>query len=60
MLNMQTEAAVDRRSGQTLAPASNFSVLRIQREVGRSNFGAMFVGRQGVGDRAVGDDYNRA
>jgi len=60
LLNMQTDAAVDERLGQTVAPASNFTVLRLQREVGRSNFGAMFVGRQGVGSRAPANDYNRA
>ena len=57
---MQTDAALNDRSGETLAPANNFTVVRIQREVGRSNFGAMFVGRQGVGSRAPADDYNRA
>jgi hypothetical protein len=60
LLNMQTSAAADDRSGRTLAPSNNFTVLRLQREVGRSNFGALFVGRQGVGDLAVRDDYNRA
>jgi hypothetical protein len=60
VLNMQTEAAVDRRTGATLAPANNFTVLRLQREVGRSNFGAMFVGREGTGNRAAAGDYNRA
>ncbi|MBI3050098.1 MAG: carbohydrate binding family 9 domain-containing protein [Acidobacteria bacterium] len=60
LLNMQTDAAVNERTGQTLAPANNFTVLRIQREVGRSNFGALFVGRQGVGGRAPASDYNRA
>jgi hypothetical protein len=60
LLNMQTDAAVDRRTGDTVAPANNFTVLRIQREVARSTFGAMFVGRQGVGSRAQDDDYNRA
>jgi hypothetical protein len=60
LLNMQTDDAVDRQLGQTVAPASNFTVLRLQREVGRSNFGAMFVGRQGVGNRAPAGDYNRA
>ena len=60
LLNMQTDAAVHSRTGQTLAPGNNFTVLRIQREMGRSNFGAMFVGRQGVGSRAPADDYNRA
>jgi hypothetical protein len=60
LLNMQTEAAVEQRTGATLAPANNFTVLRLQREVGRSNFGAMFVGREGTGNRAAADDYNRA
>ena len=60
LLNMQTESAVDGRTGATLAPANNFSVLRVQRETGRSNFGAMFVGRQGTGAHAVDGDYNRA
>jgi hypothetical protein len=60
LLNMQTDAAVDERTGETIAPANNFTVLRIQREVGRSTFGAMFVGRQGIGRRARDDDYNRA
>jgi hypothetical protein len=60
LLNMQTDAAIHSRTGETLAPANNFTVLRVQREVGRSNFGAMYVGRQGVGSRAATDDYNRA
>jgi hypothetical protein len=59
LLNMQTDAAVNGRTGQTLAPSNNFTVLRVQREVGRSNFGAMFVGRHGVGSRAAADDHNR-
>ena len=59
-LNVQTDSAVDRRTGETISQANNFSVVRIQREVGRSNFGAMFVNRQGVGDLATTDDYNRA
>jgi hypothetical protein len=56
LLNMQTDAAVDRRTGATLAPANNFSVLRLQREVGRSNVGAMFVGRAATGARAGIED----
>jgi len=60
LLNMQTSDAVNRRTGETIANGNNFSVLRIQREVGRSNFGAMFVNRQGVGHLAPGNDYNRA
>ena len=60
ILNMQTRESVDRRTGETISQANNFTVFRIQREVGRSNFGAMFVNRQGVGDLAPADDYNRA
>ena len=60
ILNMQTDAAVDDRTGATLAPANNFTVLRLQREVARSNFGAMFVNREGTGSRAADEDYNRA
>jgi hypothetical protein len=60
LLNMQTESAVDSRTGATIAPANNFTVLRLQREIGRSNVGAMFVGREGTGSHAVANDYNRA
>ena len=60
MLTMQTDDAVDRRSGKTISQANNFTLFRVQREVGRSNFGAMFVNRQGVGDLAPENDYNRA
>lgn len=60
LLNVQTDSAVDRRTGETISQANNFSVARVQREVGRSNFGAMFVNRQGVGDLSPADDYNRA
>ena len=60
LLNMQTDDAVDRRTGDTISQANNFTVVRVQREVGRSNFGGMFVNRQGVGDLSPADDYNRA
>ena len=60
LLNMQTDSAVNRFDGSTIAPANNFTVLRLQREAGRSNFGAMYVGRQGNGSRAADNDFNRA
>ena len=59
LLNMQTAEKIDERTGQAL-PANNFTVLRIQREFGRSNFGAIYVGREAVGDHASEDPYNRA
>ena len=60
LLNLQTDEAFDPRTGGTLAPANNFTVMRLQREVGRSNFGGIFVNRQGVGSLAPADDFNRA
>ena len=35
---------------RSIGPANNFSVLRVQREVGRSSYGAIFVNRQGTGE----------
>ena len=60
LLNMQTDDGVDDRTGQVVAAGNNFTVMRLQREVGRSNFGGMFVNRQGTGRLAESDDYNRA
>ena len=60
MLNMQTDTAFDERSGSLLTAANNFGVFRVQREVGRSNFGAIFVNREGTGGTAGRDNYNRA
>jgi hypothetical protein len=60
MLNMQTDAANDPVTGRLLTSANNFGVIRVQREVGRSNFGAIFVNRQGTGGAAGADNYNRA
>ena len=60
ILNMQTESATDQRSGGLLTPANNFGVMRVQREVGRSNFGGIFVNREGTGKRSFDGDYNRA
>lgn len=59
VLNMQTEKTFDRNE-QLVAPGNNFTVARVQREVGRSNFGALFVNRQGTGNAAGSDNYNRA
>ena len=60
VLNMQTESAIDERTDAVLAPTNNFTVLRVVREIGRSNVGAMFVNRAASGDYALADDYNRA
>ena len=54
-LNMQTESA----GGVTAA--NNFTVGRVQRELpNRSAVGVMFTNRQGTGDLAPANDYNRA
>lgn len=61
LLNMQTSDTLDKRNNNRLiAPANNFSVARIQREIGRSNIGAIFVGRTSTGDRGGADNWNRA
>jgi hypothetical protein len=60
LLTMQTEKTTDPASGALVAPGNNFSVARLQREVGRSTFGAIFVNRQGVGAAAQANPYNRA
>ena len=53
-LNMQTQDLAG--SG----PANNFTVARLRRELpNRSSVGGLFVNRQGTGDQALSDDYNR-
>jgi len=59
-LDMQTEETIEKPTGNLIAPGNNFGVVRLQREVGRSTFGAMFVNRQGTGSAAGRDNYNRA
>ncbi len=60
LLNLQTDKAFDHRTGAPLTPANNFTVVRLQREIGRSNFGGIVVNRQGTGSLASADDFNRA
>ncbi|MFN8061406.1 MAG: DUF5916 domain-containing protein [Vicinamibacterales bacterium] len=61
VLNMQTQETINKRTGNALiAPANNFTVTRVQREVGRSNFGGIFVGRVASGDRAGSNNWNRS
>ncbi len=53
VLDMQTESV-------TGVPSNNFGVFRVLRELpNRTAFGAMIVNRQGSGDNARPDDYNR-
>ena len=53
VLEMQTDS---RRS----EPANNFAVIRVSRDLpNKSAFGGIFVNRQGVGERARAEDYNR-
>ena len=55
LLNMQTEAV------DGLATANNFTVARLRRGLpNRSNFGGIFVNRQGTGGLVRPDDYNRS
>jgi hypothetical protein len=60
VLNIQTDVAENAARTQVLGAANNFSALRVQREVGRSSYGAIFVNRQGTGGFKGVDDHNRA
>jgi hypothetical protein len=60
LLDMQTDDALDARTDRVLTSANNFGVIRVQREVGRSSFGGIFVNREATGSLAGRDDYNRA
>jgi len=59
MLDIQVDD-VENATGQIIGAANNFGVIRMQREIGRSSYGAIFVNRQGTGPHSNGDDYNRA
>ena len=59
VLNIQADDVED-LDGNNIGPANNFSVVRMQREVGRSSYGAIFVNRQGFGEQSVNEDWNRA
>lgn len=59
-LNIQTDEAENAAGTQVVGPANNFTTLRVQREVGRSSYGAIFVNRQGTGGHAPADDFNRS
>ncbi len=60
VLDIQTNEAENAAGTQVVGPANNFSVLRVQREVGRSSYGAIFVNRQGTGSFSPAEDHNRA
>lgn len=59
LLDIQADD-VESASGSIIGPANNFSAIRLQREVGRSSYGAIFVNRQGFGQAALAEDWNRA
>lgn len=59
-LNIQTDEAENAAGTQVVGQANNFTTLRMQREVGRSSYGAIFVNRKGTGSVAPSDDFNRA
>jgi hypothetical protein len=60
VLDMQTREATNNRTGDLIAAPENFFTTRVQREVGRSNFGAIFVNRQTTGADRGFRPYNRA
>ena len=59
VMDIQTDDEIDPRTRRLIAPANNFGVARVQREIGRSNVGAVFVNRQATSDAGSGTDCNR-
>ena len=59
VMDIQTEETTDVRTGRLVAPANNFTVARAQREIGRSNIGAVFVNRYATTDAGSGTKWNR-
>ena len=59
LLNIQTDDQFNAAGTQVIGPANNFTTIRMQREVGRSSYGAIFVNRQGTGNHAAAEDWNR-
>ncbi len=60
VLEIQTNKAENAAGTEVIGPANNFATVRVQREVGRSSYGAIFVNRQGTGSHAAPEDWNRA
>ena len=60
LLNIQTDH-LDDANDVRVAPATNFTVARVQKEVGRSTYGGIFVGRLPTDDDLAGaSEWNRA
>jgi hypothetical protein len=57
LLNIQTNDATD-FAGRRIALDTNFSVARAQKEIGRSSFGAIFVGKYVTND-TTGSAFNK-
>jgi hypothetical protein len=61
LLNMQTETTFGGADGALVAPANNYTVARVKRQVfHRSDVGAIFVNRVSTGDYASAGGENRA
>jgi hypothetical protein len=60
-LNIQTNDEHD-GAGNLLSPDTNFTVLRAQKEIGRSSYGAIFVNKYASGDLTgtTFNEWNRA
>jgi hypothetical protein len=57
LLNIQTNDETS-GAGVLLSPDTNFTVLRAQKEFGRSSYGAIYVGKYSSGD-LTGTTYNK-
>ncbi len=61
LLNIQTNDEVA-TNGAVLSPDTNFTVMRAQKEIGRSSYGGIFVGKYASGDltSTTFNQWNRA
>lgn len=57
LLNIQTNDE-QAANGSLMSPDTNFTVLRAQKEIGRSSYGAIFVGKYSSGD-LTGTTFNQ-
>jgi hypothetical protein len=57
LLNIQTNDEVA-GNGVVLSPDTNFTVMRAQKEIGRSSYGGIFVGKYAAGD-LTGTSFNQ-
>ncbi len=59
LLDIQTDDLQSAATGLTVEPSNNFAVIRLQREVGRSSYGGIFVNRQAASRPGIGESWTQ-